>query len=1546
MVHSNALHCNHCGKDNSSMLCTGCKSVLYCSKQCQKDNWVTHKPFCTAIKVLEEKNKETKHKEVGQIKGVVHEISPKARQKLVKLVGDKCSLNVMLDNHECEVLWDTGAQVSLCSKEWLDSQLPGTELKPVKELFEGELSISAANGNLIDFEGWVPISFQLESEKLIVPFLVTSVCVLERPIIGYNVIKELYGKFEDTHLFSRCLSTALPNKTKECYSAVISVIKEDNDLIGMVKSGKTHTVVAKGASTVLKGFVHTGVNQSKQLAIFVPNLENSLAECIDIKETLITVPKGSCCSISIPIQNITDHDVVIKRGTILGQLFTVQSVITLPYQANQSENLFQTPNMKVDTKEAEVLNLGTGNQEQVNESSWEPEVDLSTEGLTSEQIYQIKQLLRDECHSFSRSDDDIGCAPDLEMDIRLVDTEPVKKTYSSIPPPLFKEVKDYLYDLMSKGFIKKSCSSYSSPVVCVRKKDGTLRLCIDYRELNSKSQKDRQPLPRIQDALNNLKGNSWFTLLDQGKAYHQGFIKEESRPLTAFITPWGLYEWIRIPFGLSGAPGCFQNFMETNLADYRDEICIPYLDDLLVFSKTFQQHLEDVRKVLQRLRSKGIKLKPSKCELFRQEARYLGHKITREGYCMDERDKEAVQFLKDKCPTKVGEVRQLLGFISYYRKYIPDFSRRAKPIYELLKQDEQPKVPDKGEKRKSSKKKVKNRNGQVPSSKSIVWTEVHKVCLDELIDLLTSSGMMAYPDFEKEFVLHTDASQEGLGAILYQRQADGKMAVIGYGSRTLTPSEKNYHLHSGKLEFLALKWAITERFKDNLYYAPFFTVYTDNNPLTYILSSARLDATRHRWVAELADYNFKIYYKPGRSNKDADGLSRMSLEIDRYMSNCSKSVHPEEISAVVNALKIQEQGELAWISALSQTEVSTIEQAQEVLGIDIMTKSQIKACQIKDSTLKQVREWVSKGEKPKSCQVGNFACRAWLKEFPKLVLDSDGILWRKYKEPGGREYHQMALPSTLKQVVYDELHCKMGHLGPDRVIALARERFFWPGMANDITHYVSKVCTCLKDKKPTFNRRAPMKPIVTTCPFELVSIDYLHLEKSSGGHEYILVIVDHFTRFAQAYPTRNKSGKTAADRIFNDFILHFGFPNRLHHDQGREFENELFKHLEKVCGVLHSRTTPYHPEGNGQVERFNRTLLGMLRTLPKDHKREWHKHVNKMTHAYNCTRNESTSYSPFSLLFGRSPRLPVDLVFGLNENTMEGSHQQYAKKWSQSMQEVYRIVGRNARKAGKKGKSQHDRCMGNVVLQPGDRVLVRNLKERGGPGKLRSYWEEQIHVVVRRMENSPVYEVRPENSTHGVRTLHRNLLLACDSLPFESVYVKPRSQQRRNKVNSVPHQPPSSSDSEDDWKPCDVEREPEPPQVSNKTAGESSSTLNPDAEVFVPVALPEAESDLESEVADQDSVEQVELEDVESDKESDVDEQATLETGSPATSVDSEVSTSESSDENTRPKRTRNPPKMLTYDTLGEPSLRPHLNQLSSKRRIPVGSSSCSQYLW
>ena len=300
--------------------------------------------------------------------------------------------------------------------------------------------------------------------------------------------------------------------------------------------------------------------------------------------------------------------------------------------------------------------------------------------------------------------------------------------------------------------------------------------------------------------------------------------------------------------------------------------------------------------------------------------------------------------------------------------------------------------------------------------------------------------------------------------------------------------------------------------------------------------------------------------------------------------------------------------------------------------------------QREDPTIASILHFLQVGRRPtfRDKQKQSAIVRQLLHEWNNLFIAEDGILCHK---SGPRD--RMVLPKKYHKRVYVELHENMGHLGADRVVELARQRFYWPFMRADITHYFTKVCHRLKQRKPATHVSAPLQPIISTAPFELVSIDYVHLEPSSGGYQYILVIMDHYTRFAQAYATRDKSAKTAADKLYNDFIMRFGFPETIHHDQGGEFENKLFYNLEKLSGIRHSRTTPYYQQGNGQVERFKRTLLSMLRALPEKQKSRWRDHLNKVVHAYNCTRHESTGFSPFYLMFGRAPRLPIDIMFGL-----------------------------------------------------------------------------------------------------------------------------------------------------------------------------------------------------------------------------------------------------------------------------------------------------------
>ena len=259
-----------------------------------------------------------------------------------------------------------------------------------------------------------------------------------------------------------------------------------------------------------------------------------------------------------------------------------------------------------------------------------------------------------------------------------------------------------------------------------------------------------------------------------------------------------------------------------------------------------------------------------------------------------------------------------------------------------------------------------------------------------------------------------------------------------------------------------------------------------------------------------------------------------------------------------------------------------------------------------------------------------------------------------------------------------------------------------------------------------------------------------------------------------------------ADKIFSEFIPRFGFPGRIIHDQGGEFGSDLFKKLSMLSGIKNLRTTLYHPQGNGICERMNCTLLGMLQTLPETHKLHWANHLHHLIHAYNCTRRDTTGYSPHFLLFGLNPRLPIDLILNPGNESEAKSYPKYVSKWKASLEEAYQIVSTKMKARVQKGKEQYDKKVNSSLLISGDRVLVHNLTPRGGPGKLRSFWEQDIYIVVTRMgPESPVYKVRPESAKGKECVLHRNLLQPCNNIQIE----QPHAVRRANPKRTATHKP-------------------------------------------------------------------------------------------------------------------------------------------------------------
>ena len=834
--------------------------------------------------------------------------------------------------------------------------------------------------------------------------------------------------------------------------------------------------------------------------------------------------------------------------------------------------------------------------------------------LDASQRHRLAKVLLEYADIFPVPGDPLtGHTDAVEHDINTGDRPPIRCAPRRMSPQKMKKEEECVTEMLTGGQIEASDSPWSSPVVLVTKKDGGTRFCVDYRQLNDATIKDAYPLPRIDDTLDMLAGKQWFSTLDLASGYWQVSLSQEARVKTAFATHSGLFQFRVMPFGLCNAPATFERLMDRVLQGLRWSRCLVYLDDIISFGGTFDGALTNLTLIFQRLRSYGLQLKSSKCHLFRASVPFLGHIVGRHGL---ECDPTKIEDVKSwPVPDCLKSVRQFLGFVGYYRRFIPRFADVATPLVYLTGKD----VP-------------------------FVWDSSCSTAFRELRAALMDAPILAFPTETGLYVLDTDASNFGLGGVLSQIQNDQER-VVAYCSRALRPSQRRYC--TTKREMLAAV-AMCIQFRSYLRGAR-FTLRTDHKSLVWLHRFKDTEGMMSRWLHSLQQFQFSIVHRPGKDHGNADGLSRAPS------SPCRQCTRPDCPPATLmhddtdqpfdsvstgsseDADLVPVQSGEDWIARIDDD----LSQPAEISGDSF----RISALQREDPVCITLHAWIVADEFPTWAEVKSMLpeLRSLWHHRNNLSVDANGTLWRKRSSQSA--ILQLLVPKAGRERLFLSYHASLygGHLGRTRTLARLADRFYWSGMSDDVKDWLGQCVACIKRKSPV-GRHHPLGNIPTGHRWDRIAMDILDVcDPTPEGFRYILVIADYFSKWTEAFPMKNKCADTVADILVENIILRFGMPLVIHSDQGREFENGLMKSLCALLGCTKTRTAPYHPESDGMIERFNRTCLMMLSMFVNDRRDNWHELLPFIMHAYRTSVHESTGYSPFRLMMGEECSLPQDV---------------------------------------------------------------------------------------------------------------------------------------------------------------------------------------------------------------------------------------------------------------------------------------------------------------
>ena len=938
----------------------------------------------------------------------------------------------------------------------------------------------------------------------------------------------------------------------------------------------------------------------------------------------------------ISITNQTDHPYTVPRNTCLGNVSSSPFICTMSssfspacQSSSHTSDSQSTPTYSCYVCR-EVFLTNNDLHRHLRDKCYPAELRHHINTLTSHTTgsthrTQIQNLLWQYGKLF-----DIRHSSKINFTLEnAIDTGQHRPIYT---PPYRRSPKDHeilteqTQKLLHRDIIEPSTSPWCSPVVLVKKKDGDTRFCVDYRKLNDITVKDSFPLPRIDDIFDQLSQSIYFTKLDFKNGYFQIPLAPTDRPKTAFSTRDNHYQFTVLPQGVKNGPPTFQRIVNQILGPARWKYCLAYIDDVLIFSKTLHDHILHLNEVFHLLHSFNFRLSVEKCTIAAEHIDYLGHHIHR-GQIRPNGD-TVRSLLESSIPSTPREIFRFVKAAEYYRKFIPNFSRIAAPLYKYTPSS--------------------HNTTTMASSPSLTLSSSERAAYDQLKHVLSTDLVLQLPNYDLPFKIQTDASKIGIGAVLLQTYPEGDRPVC-YLSKKLSPTQQRWPVI--EQECYAIVIAI-EQWRHYLH-GRHFIVESDHKPLESFTIKPQLNDKCERWRLKLQSYDFTVRHIRGTSKTMADFLSRSP--VDPALHDLDSDIPPTFTSTATQTtddffLNTSITPSINMVTTRSRAKQS-LKSADDTIthnNNDLSINSSVPSS---SSTLDDLRiNFAGDLSVLKAAQQADPVTQHIIRNlhtprYTHSYLLSDDILMHQddnckpvpYVPPGPIRNDIMK--------IYHDTPANGAHFGRDKTIQKIKTRYYWDTMRSDITHYIKSCFRCNQNNPVRRKPPGHLQPIEPPAGvWQLLAMDFHGpiSPTSQRGNKYIISLTDVLSKFVIAKAVRDCTADTAARFLQEEVICKYGTPKCILTDNGTHFTSNMMNQLFNRLGIVHLYSTPYHPQTNGQIERFNSTMDSKIASLSNSSRSDWDDQLPYVIFNYNTSSHSTTNIIPFELMYGRSPVLPCD----------------------------------------------------------------------------------------------------------------------------------------------------------------------------------------------------------------------------------------------------------------------------------------------------------------